>query len=117
MCRTALNGFILCVLSVIIYFCAAPAEAGECCRSHRDIYNVYQYQQWCPVYCCNSGIFRRLQCCSDPARRAFPGDIDSFCAAWFIFPHNVWIPVIIGLVILGILIGICVCCVRCCCVF
>ncbi|XP_052279067.1 uncharacterized protein LOC127877358 [Dreissena polymorpha] len=103
------------VIALVILLNVFNVDAGECCRSHRDLYQMYHYQTWCPDYCCISGgIARNLECCSDISRRTFPSDIDRFCAAWFIYPHNVWVPVIIGLVILGILIGICVCCCRCC---
>ena len=65
------------------------AEAGECCLTAYDTFNVYYGEQWCPDFCCQD-YNGRLYCCSEPWRRAPDRYRYGYCSAWWTYRHNMW---------------------------
>lgn len=103
------------ILFVLLTLQVLQSEAGECCQDHYDSFGRFHSQTWCPVYCCGSEL-SGLRCCSTSLYRAPDMHRDRFCSSWFFYSQNIWVPIVIGLLILAIIIGSFICCIRCCCI-
>lgn len=98
-------------LFVLLWTCVHVVVGSECCDGYYDIYRNWKDPQWCDEYCCGSSAVK-LFCCESLLLQAPSDDRSDFCGLWW--SHNVWAPIVTALVSLGILIGCCICCYKCC---
>ncbi|XP_052791454.1 uncharacterized protein LOC128225601 [Mya arenaria] len=89
---------------------------SDCCSSYTDPSGTYHASQLCQDYCCwNLDLTNYKVCCSNPIRQVPSSDRDQqSCTESWITEH-VWVPIVSGVVFLGLIVLCCCCCCGCCC--
>ncbi|XP_052796959.1 uncharacterized protein LOC128229232 [Mya arenaria] len=91
---------------------------SDCCSSYTDPFGKYHSSQLCQDYCCwTLGITKVKECCNNPLRQVPSFDRNQSCVKSWIAEH-IWVPIVSGLVVLGLIVLCCCCCCCCgCCCF
>ncbi|XP_052283207.1 uncharacterized protein LOC127880032 isoform X2 [Dreissena polymorpha] len=100
----------VCLLVIWVDVC----HGYQCCTSYTDPIGTYHPSQLCEDYCCWDISFNKV-CCDNPLRQvpSSERDQDSCTKSWI--EEHIWVPIVCGLVLLGLIVLLtCCCCCACC---
>ncbi|XP_052278002.1 uncharacterized protein LOC127876674 [Dreissena polymorpha] len=110
----AFSSFFVCL--VVILVTLGGSHGYECCTSYTDIIGTYHPSQLCADYCCLDINPTEFKVCCDDRSRQVPSsqrDQDSCTKDWI--EEHIWVPIVCGLVLLGLIVLLtCCCCCGCC---
>ncbi|KAH3831364.1 hypothetical protein DPMN_104629, partial [Dreissena polymorpha] len=88
----------------------------QCCTSYTDYSGTYHPSELCENYCCFQLNLKNYKVCCNDALMMVPfseRDQDSCVKSWIV--EHIWVPIVCGLVLLGLIVLLtCCCCCGCC---